>query len=819
MKRLPLILFLLSILSLNASAQIWQPLSEGLKYTPVAMTQIEKSLAVAYEIEDNGPKGKKFGVSIWTGNLWTALPAFACDSGARILTLKYYKGALYIAGRFNQFNSFSNVRSIVKWEKNRYVTVPNISSADVKFFETINHLDITNELLVVAGDFTSSVIKDRDNFAFFDGTNWKEPSIKELQKINGSVYTSISVKDHIYVGGSFSKIGTTQSKYLAHFENGELIPFENNGFKPRRMVLAGEVVYSAGSYNTIEDPIFFGKIEKDTVVKIMSGLEKVSSIQDLVSTGTDLYACGSFVLSGNSETSNIIRYSGGKWSAIDKIQLEGINILYYMNGALIAAGKFQNFRSIELNRIAVIRKEEPNALIRGRVYHDKNNDCVFDGRDENLSENLIKIQPGNIVIRPRINGQFYTSLSEGKYTITVVPGKYWSSSSCSSLSKTIEVKNGELYDSMDFPLQQQSGIKDLSVDLTSSSGSRAVANHVQQYMINFKNLGSSELVKGTVSLKFDSRLKNLVALPKPTKVIGDSAVWSISDLSPGEKGVIRCFFKMDRDASDQLQLQASVNQQAQETDDNNNTSSLTQKIMDEDVDIHKFVNPGSNWSDTAIIHPESDQIQYQISFANYSQDTVRTVYVVDTVALNSTIQSIVDIAASHPVIPITLPGPKYSDYAILIYKFENINLPPNPTKNGEIVNDEGHITFQMNMSGNLTIGDKYLNRAEVIFDYEFEKMTNTVAAIVEENSSVNAFNKPVIPVDAYPNPTENSIVINYDFDNLQPQYSVASITGKVLSSGVLNDDNKINLAGFSQGLYYISLSDENKTYTAKVIKY
>lgn len=819
MKRALVLYITLIGLSLTSQAQIWQSLNGGLKHTPLAMTEFNNTLAVAYQTADNGSKGNNFGISVWTGAVWKNYPEIKCDSGAKITCIKQYKGALYIGGQFNRVNELSNVRSLVRWTGKEYENVPNLNNDQVKYYETILDLSIHDDLLVVAGDFQSSVVAKSENLGFFNGFIWKSEIIKELNSVNGAVHATLSKDGELFLGGKFTRIDNASSPFIARFKSSELIPFENNIARALKFAATKSSVFVAGSISNSNTPTWFFEIDGDTAVKRMEGLTKVSEITDMVAIGDVVIASGSFQISGSGNTYSLIKFSDGKWSALDVGQLSDVNHLLIVNGGLLASGGFETYRAITLNHIAALRVEIKSGLVRGKVYNDKNNNCEFDNRDENLQENLIRIQPGNIIVRPRPDGQYGILLEEGKYTITVTPGKYWSASTCASLSQTIEVVKGEVHEGVDFPLVQQSGIKDLAVNLTSSTGSFAKKNNRQQYLIGFQNLGSSELINGTVSLKFDKRLDNLIAFPPPKKVIGDSAVWNISDLSPGEKGDIRCLFSLKDSADDNLSLVATIAQSEAENDNDNNSSSLTQKIMDEDVEIHKFVNPGTTWQDTAFIPTDAEFIQYQISFSNYTDDTVRSVYVVDTVALSDDIVSIVDIAASHKVIPITIPGPKYSDYAILIYKFENINLAPNPNKLGDMVTDDGYITFQINMSDNLTNGTTFFNKAEVIFDYDFDKITNTVAAIVDNSVSAPTFEVSNTSLRIYPNPTEHSVTIdlpNPVTDNTN--YRITNLSGASVQKGDLKTDKTVDVSSLEAGIYLITVEDRNNVYTSRIIK-
>ena len=720
----------------------------------------------------------------------------------------------------NRFNTISNARSLVKYSNRSYTNVPNLSTNSVKFFESIIDLNIYKDLLVVAGQFSSTEVKNSANLGFFNGEKWVESGIKELTAISGGVLTTLGDGDHFYVGGLFTKIGTTRTKYLAHFEKGELIPFTYNYARPYHLASYNKGIVAVGTINSNETPMYFFAVDGDTLVKkMMEGLDKVTYVSDIVSAGDVLYASGTFKFSSDQTVYSIIKYENGKWEPLAVGQLTTVTNLLYFNDLLFASGEFKEYRGIVLNNIAVLSKQniaKKYAIISGSVFHDKDTNCKFNNREEFLSERLIRVEPGGRVVRPDLNGRYRIYVEEGKYTVSITPGNYWFSSPCASLTQSVEVAAGDIKRDVNFPLVQQSNIRDLKVKLISASGPRAIAANIQQYYINYENLGSNELVEGIVKLTFDEDLEKMIASPPPQKVEGDTAYWNVNDLSPGEKGVIKCLFKVKDDAEEFIDLTANIIQNESEEDDENNTSSLTQKIMPEDDEVRKFVNPESTWSDTSFINPDAESITYQISFANYTNDTVRTVYVIDTVALDQTIQEILDVSWSHNVIPTTIEGPKYSDYAILIYKFPNINLPPNPTKNGEIVNDEGHIAFTMKMNGNLQLGTTYSNRARVLFDVDLDEMTNEVQAVVEEEASV--LNIPSAqPVMVYPNPTENIVTVDLDI-NKACDFTVTSISGKQVLTGELGQDHQIDLAGLSPSIYFINVLTETGFYTARVVK-
>ena len=99
MRHVLLLCSALSLICSTSSAQVWQSLNGGIKHTPVAMTELDKTIAVAYKVGSTDG-ATQFGISVWNGNIWVHLPSIKCDSGARINALKWYKDELYIAGQF-----------------------------------------------------------------------------------------------------------------------------------------------------------------------------------------------------------------------------------------------------------------------------------------------------------------------------------------------------------------------------------------------------------------------------------------------------------------------------------------------------------------------------------------------------------------------------------------------------------------------------------------------------------------------------------------------------------------------------------------------
>jgi len=814
-KTLTILLFCVLINHTIVEAQVWEPLDGGLPATPTAITSSGNLLAVAYTLGIE-KEHRLHQVSIWNGVYWSKLPRIYSDSNSLINALLFKDSGLYIAGKFHTFNNLNDVRNLIFWKEKKYNVITELSSTSTANSEYINHLSSLGDKLVVAGSFKNELLTGGNNLAFYEDGKWVTSGITSLISINGPVNTAIWVNKNFVIGGRFTKIGSRETNYIGGFRASQSFEKIKNEFIPQKMVALDTNIVYWGLHATDKStmPSFF-LYNSDTLEELNNGLDKVNEVYDIVSDGHNVYAVGVFKLDGSDIKQNIIRLVEGKWRAMPGGIFPGLKKVEIFRGSIIAAGSFKSYRNITLLNIA---RFIPNqGAVIGRVYFDKDQNCVFNFRDEALGDRLVHITPGDFYIRPNDDGRYLVFLKEGKYTFTVLPRKYWKASSCDVLSKTVVVEDGEVSDTADFALVQEASVRDLSVKLNSQTGGLATRKNVQLYYINYENLGSNEVNNAVITLHFDDQLEKLEASPAPTSVKGDSAIWNMS-LIPGTANVIKCRFNIASTAGAELNLLATIAQDKAEEDDiENNSSSLQQKIQEEDIEIGKQVNPGVVSGDTAYIEPGTSKVDYQISFSNYTDDTVRTVYVVDTIGLNHSMQEIRETGASHPYTYEIIPGKPGENIATIIWTFNGINLAPNPLKLGEVVNDDGFIGFSIGLKSNLEEGTMLTNKAQVAFDYSDEKPTNSVYAVVMEPSAIWTPKMSNQDIRVFPNPATNKLHIATD----QVQdftYKIYSFNGSLISLGRGNSNTEISILNLSSGMYLLRLESEEFSYQSRFIK-
>ncbi len=813
MRRL-IIVYSLLIAVIGSQAQVWRPLGSGLTNAPTATATFNHLLLTAHIVSTDGST-RTHQISVWNGIYWQMLPQIKTDSLGLITSLALFKGELYIGGKFKQVNDLDSSRNLVVWKDRKYSSIPVIQRKLTSFTFVDGMTTYSNRLLIY-GPLKNTASINGDDLIVYNGNELVAMPVNFGTGVLGNIgYINAEQDDMLVIGGRFSKVSGQAAAQLAYFKNGLWTRLTNNPIIPQKIAVHNSLIYFFGNkLNSSQSGIY--KVSGSGIDTIEHGIAEISKIYDLIQVDGVLYASGVFTMDDNDQTeTRLIVLDGGKWHALKNGSLLGLTRLVNYKNTLVATGHFTGFSSVDLRRIA---QYVPNAgIVTGRVFFDKDKNCIFNNRDEQLNIMAIQVLPENIIIRPNDNGRFFAILEEGNHSFKILTRKYWYASECNGDEIKVNVRKGQVHDSASFAMLQYLGKNDLSVNLTSTSGLAALKNRHNAYRIDITNKGSSDVAETKVVLHFDQKLDGLAAKPAPDLIAGDSAVWTIADFYSGESRQIACEFELTDNTSNTVELEASIELQENEEEIFDNSSSLTQYLEEGDFEFKKQVFP-SIGGDTAYISDTSDKIQYQISFANYTTDTIRNVYVVDTIGLNHSLTHVRELGASHPYSIQIYSGQPGTNIGIIVYTFNNINLPPNPSKNPEIVNNRGYVAFELGLTDEISEGIVLTNQANVTFDYFDPELTNWVYAIVD-NELVSVPQSPLkSQVDIYPNPTWNHIHFELPDGVQRVDYSILNTSGKQVMAGNTNQQ-KLFVGELTPGMYYLHLTDDDLQYRAKFIKF
>ena len=815
MKRYILSILLIYSVQL-ATAQLWTALDGGIDAAPTATTSTENALVTASVVESND-SFRLHRISVWNGYYWLRLPLIKADPKSIINSMTFYKGALYLAGRIDSVDGIPGVQHILRWVNRKYEVPPNFVTA-LNDFNSILQLTVHNNLLIATGPFAVNAGVNGKNIAFYNGTALVNSSVSSNfgAGVSGSITAAHSNGTILAIGGRFNTVDDTSSLQLAYLYQGRWIRFPNNNIVPRVITSDGDTnLFIIGNALNSKDLSIY-KTTGTNVDSMNHGIETIYALFDIIHVDGVLYASGIFELDNQSITHNLIYWNGSSWRPAKNGNLTGLRDLEMYRDQLIGSGPFVYNDFQKLNFIAAYKSNI--GIVTGQVYFDKDEDCKFGDRDVTLNNMYVVVNPGQHIAKPGVEGRYVLFLEEGEYQARIIHPAYWRSSSCSADTVNFKISTGQVLNKVDFPMVQNTGIRDLSIKLSSKSGLSVTKNRHVSYTILYENKGSENVAETEVKLRVDPRLNEIKFSPEPVSFQNDTATWVVKDLFSGETGKIECVFELTNSSDDQLYMNASISLQENEANPEDNESELTQSLSEQEFEFHKTII-SSGGGDSIMLNDSSDKIEYLISFANFTSDTVFDVYVVDTIKLNHSLSYIKTTASSHDVTIEAFPGVIGEDIGIIVWTFKDINLYPNPNHEPEIVSHQGFISFELGLTDQLQEGQILTNRASVVFDYyEAEGTNQTYALVSNELVSLQPIHVD-FDLNVYPNPSEGYIYVDSDVQNLEgSEFKVIDLSGQVVQSGVLNLEGKIDLNDLSQGVYYLQLLVEDQIIHVKFIK-
>lgn len=809
-------LIIICLLSaLITRAQFWMPMGTGLESTPTAITSASNLIVAASPVAyENGQKQHE--IQIYNGIFWRKLPPIFSDSNSIISALKFYNGHLYIGGRFESINGMPKSKNLIRWSliSKTYDTVPNIIDS-LGSFEYVKTIEAIQGKLVIHGKFILNNSTIGSSLVFTDGEHIVTPLAGYGEGVNGFI-GSISIKEGaIAVGGRLNYAGGDTAAQLAYFKGGVWDNVEINNTIPTHVEYFEDELYFAG-YNFYQNQKR-GIYRKDgiNIDTINGNIDEVVTLYDLHGFNGNLYATGIFKIDGNPANEYLLRYDSGKWFEVEDSDLSLLVKMIDYQNRLVVTGTFLGNEHWTLNHIAQLITDE--GLVKGKVYFDKNQNCLFDDDDKAINQNVVLVQPGNYYVKPDRFGEFSFLLKDGTYQLYLKTQDYWKLEDCDTPQKEVKIISGQIVDNQDFAVVRDVGINDLAVYLSSSSGSKVSQSEKVFYNLQYVNRGSADVANGYVVLYHDNQLSNFTSNPNPDFTNADSSVWNFSNLYSGQRRSVILSFDVSSSASNQIQLSAGIVKLENEDILEDNQSDLTQEIGDDIGYFSKDVLPISSY-DTATIKTGQSFLDYQISFSNVTEDTIYTVRIIDTIKLSHSLTLIQELGASHPYETEVYPGLPGEDIGIIVWTFKDINLAPDPSGTSKTSVNKGHIRFRLGLDDNLDQGTMLTNQAHVVYDYFDPEPTNITYAQVKEISlGLNPIEQDSMVL--FPNPCQNKIYFNTNtIKSKMVQISIYDLNGKLLLQQDQNLADSLDVSNLPNGLFFISIFNGESVQNQKFIK-
>ena len=438
---------------------------------------------------------------------------------------------------------------------------------------------------------------------------------------------------------------------------------------------------------------------------------------------------------------------------------------------------------------SVCQLHGPSAIVRGRVYVDLNNNCIFDGKDIALNS-IVTVDSSVYAKSTSANGSYQLWVSpEDTQTFRIATHSPLQIS-CSSNPYVLTNSEADQTYNHDFIFKIDSSKIDQRVSV---SCSRWLRGRVGRVLLQIN--ANSYSPEKTLEVEFEYN---------DTLTIVESSL----PYTTVDKGKIR--FNVERPelfknnyVAIRLIDTAAVLRTGQPitfssrfvTKDSfpeNDADTLNMQIVGPYDPNAKTAYPGEALTE----HPK--EVRYLVEFQNLGSAEARDVVVYDYLDSRLRVDGIYVTGTSHP-----------DNYSlnivnnVLKWTFKNIGLPDS-TSDPE--GSKGFVMYTAAVSPSFkSPGDTIHNMATIYFDFEDGIETNTASIyIVDKNSSISQHIALTKNLEVYPNPAKDELTINNQSSENQV-ISIFDLKGSLLRTieVVANGQQTIDISLLQSGLYIL----------------
>lgn len=350
--------------------------------------------------------------------------------------------------------------------------------------------------------------------------------------------------------------------------------------------------------------------------------------------------------------------------------------------------------------------------ISGFVYNDQNQDQIW-----NIGENTMSNIPVSLssfaTNYSGQNGDFLFSPSNDTYNLGVSLPQYWSlTTSASNYSATVSAQN-PIVDSIYFGIIADTLMYNSEPELV---GGFPRCNSEANFWFSVKNTGTLA-GSGILELILDDSITFSSALITPDSIVGDSYFWSYDSLDLfSYKGIDITIFYPDFQSMGDTLTSVLINHITDSTGIIIKTSAdtLNQVLVCGYDPNDKSVYP-NGLTDEGFITVNDSILEYLVRFQNTGNDTVFNARIIDQIHPNLDISTFKVLGFSHPMTTNIINNGK------LEFMFNDILLPDS---NVNFLGSQGYVKYRIETMPGLTVGDQFLNKASIYFDYNPPIHTN-----------------------------------------------------------------------------------------------
>ena len=459
--------------------------------------------------------------------------------------------------------------------------------------------------------------------------------------------------------------------------------------------------------------------------------------------------------------------------------------------------------------------EQSGVQVCGTVYYDVNQNCIQDSNEIGIPGIQIRISPGPSFVMTDENGHYETMLTAGNYVLTQKSNGNWTQVCPSNpTSYSLQVNAGQSYCGNDFANQPTCALPDLNVNLGTTALRKGFQNH---YSIQYENKGAHDAYNAIMKLEVSNDIVPLSAdVAWSTIEYKDTTTlitWNLDTVPAMQRFSILLTDSVSRLATIGSYLTARLTIVSTSTDcDTADNVALDINEVVGAVDPNDITVYPKGAGQDGFVKKTTD-LTYKIRFQNTGNYMAQHVNITDQLPEHLDVSSIRNITASHPF------QFEISNQEVHV-RFLNIELPDSNTSE---INSHGFVSFMINPINEVPEGERILNQAKIVFDYEDAVPTNIVKNRIKFDASLLQNNLLIQPnpVDTW---TELSLVLDanqFDEPPLIQAVKVSTINGRVVleKSGMGEGQTvRLDCSDIIAGVYLIEATDQHQqTYRGKLI--
>ncbi len=448
--------------------------------------------------------------------------------------------------------------------------------------------------------------------------------------------------------------------------------------------------------------------------------------------------------------------------------------------------------------------------ISGRLYVDRNSNCVFDSGDDALTGRGVKLKLGGQVVYQTFTDQ------NGEYSFTAVTG----------LTYDVEVQNTSMVfncpssgthsvstfpaNNLDFAMDCSSSQFDLESRFTGGFIVPGVARTIHFSIMN--NLCTP--ATGITKLVLNSRVTYVPSSSSyhtaPDSINGDTLYFSFNQLSvvANQDFAIRLEGDTTLTVSDTVCLGLITTPMNGDAAPSNNVQYPCLQVRTSYDPNMKSVYPAGEGVD-GFIKPDQSMI-YTIDFQNTGNFMATNIFVLDTIDTQTLDLNTLEILDySHPM------NFRIINNNILKFNFDNIMLPDS---NSNEPQSHGYVSFRIDQKAALPDGTKIENKVGIYFDYNPAVITNTTLNTINRFIGIEEVQGNTVSLfQVYPNPTSCRLNVELEAGLYKASISLYDLNGRKLLQREVDDRATLDVSHLPAGIYILSAGTEAGSQQKRVV--